>query len=109
MPLTISSSRHPRKSSKIYSLILSYTSVWTLTGLILLVKWCATRDGYHGYPDLDWRTLTNTDTQKIGCKKSAERLETSLDLDAVMDMSRSRSMIQVNQGKSQEKGGDGKD
>lgn len=50
------------------------------------VERSAMRDGYHEYPDLDKRTLTKTETQKLWGKKSAERLETSLDLDAVVDI-----------------------
>lgn len=65
------------------------------------VEQSAARDGYHEYPDLDKRTVTKNETQKIWGKKSAERLETSLDLDVVVEMWQSRLRAEANKGKSQ--------
>lgn len=45
----------------------------------------AARDGYHEYPDLDRRTITRNESQKIWGRKSAERLDTTLNLDATVE------------------------
>lgn len=63
----------------------------------------AARDGYHEYPDLDKRTLTKAETQRVWGKKSAERLESSLDLDAVVDVWQSHFKTQVKKGKVQKR------
>lgn len=68
------------------------------------VERSASRDGYHEYPDLDKRTVTKAETQKIWGKKSAERLETSLDLDGVVDVWHSNLKVQVKKGKVQRRG-----
>jgi hypothetical protein len=45
----------------------------------------AFRDGYHQYPDVDGQTLPKTEGQKLWGKKSADRLDTSLDLEAAVN------------------------
>lgn len=67
------------------------------------VERSATRDGYHEYPDLDKRTVTKTETQKLWGKKSTEKLETSLDLDAVADIWQSNLKLQARKGKGQKR------
>lgn len=45
----------------------------------------ARRDGYHQYPDVDRQVIPKAEGPKIWGRKSAERLDTSLDLDRVVE------------------------
>lgn len=49
------------------------------------VEQSACRDRYHQYPDVDRQVIPKAEIQKIWGKKSAERFETSLDLERVVE------------------------
>ncbi|KAI5468146.1 hypothetical protein BGZ63DRAFT_43921 [Mariannaea sp. PMI_226] len=46
----------------------------------------ACRDGYHQYPDVDRQVISKSERQKIWGKNSAERLDTSMDLERVAEL-----------------------